>query len=69
MKEPAGYWRTAYDWRRHEARLNGFPQSTTIDGENVHFLQVRSPEPEALPLIALHGWPAGLWSSWTSPAP
>src|SRR3954466_1513140 len=44
--------------RAHEASLNAFPQSTTvIDGQDVHFLHVRSPEPDALPLILSHGWP------------
>lgn len=61
MKELAEYWRTKYDWRKHEARLNEFPQfTTTIDGENVHFLHVRSPEPEAVPMIVTHGWPGSI---------
>ena len=51
-------WRDGYDWRAWEAKLNRFPQFTiTIDGQNVHFLHVRSPEPDALPLILTHGWP------------
>src|ERR671917_614908 len=51
-------WLTAYDWREWEAKLNEIPQfTTTIDGQNVHFLLVRSPEPDALPLILTHGWP------------
>ena len=46
LKDLAAYWRTEYDWRAHEARLNQFPQFTTvIAGQNVHFLHVRSPEP------------------------
>lgn len=54
----AEYWRTSYDWRAHEARLNEFPQYVTeIRGERVHFLHVRSPEPDALPLVLTHGWP------------
>jgi pimeloyl-ACP methyl ester carboxylesterase len=61
LKELADYWRTSYDWRRHERRLNGFPQfTTTIDGANVHFLHVRSPERDALPLILTHGWPGSI---------
>jgi hypothetical protein len=61
LKELAEYWRTAYDWRKHEARLGEFPQfATTIDGANVHFLHVRSPEPDALPLILTHGWPGSI---------
>ena len=55
------YWRTKYDWRKHEARLNEYPQfTTTIDGANVHFLHVKSPEPDALPLILTHGWPGSV---------
>nr|WP_208602255.1 epoxide hydrolase family protein [Micromonospora eburnea] len=61
LKDMADYWRTGYDWRAHEARLNEFPQFTTdIDGQNVHFLHVRSPEPGALPLIITHGWPGSI---------
>jgi epoxide hydrolase len=61
LKELAEYWRTSYDWREHEAKLNELPQfTTTIDGQNVHFLHVRSPEPEALPLILTHGWPGSV---------
>jgi pimeloyl-ACP methyl ester carboxylesterase len=57
----AEYWRTTYDWRVHEGRLNEFPQfTTTIDGQNIHFLHVRSPEPDALPLIITHGWPGSI---------
>ena len=52
-------WRTGYDWRAEEAALNAFPQFTTeIDGATVHFLHVRSPEPDALPLLLVHGWPS-----------
>jgi epoxide hydrolase len=55
------YWRTAYDWRKHEARLNQYPQFiTTIDGQRIHFLHIRSPEPNALPLILTHGWPSSV---------
>lgn len=58
LKELAEYWRAGYDWRAHEARLNDLPQFTTgIDGQNLHFLHVRSSDPEALPLLLLHGWP------------
>jgi epoxide hydrolase len=61
MKELTDYWRTEYDWREHEARLNQIPQfTTTIDGANVHFLHARSPEPGALPLIVTHGWPGSV---------
>lgn len=61
LQELAEYWRTTYDWRKHEARINQFPQfTTTIDGANVHFLHVRSPEAGALPLILTHGWPGSI---------
>jgi len=54
-------WRTGYDWRAHEARLNQIPQyTTTIDGQNIHFLHVRSEEPAAVPLLLLHGWPGSV---------
>jgi pimeloyl-ACP methyl ester carboxylesterase len=57
----AEYWRTGYEWREHEARLNELPQfTTTIDGTNVHFVHVRSPEPDAMPLIITHGWPGSI---------
>src|ERR1700753_2061898 len=56
-----GQWQTGYDWRAHEARLNEIPQFTTvIDGQNLHFLHVRSPEPGARPLLLLHGWPGSV---------
>jgi microsomal epoxide hydrolase len=61
LRELTGYWRDTYDWRRAEAQLNSFPQFTTeIDGANVHFLHVRSPEPGALPLLLTHGWPSSI---------
>ena len=61
LKGLANYWRTGYDWRAQEARLNTFPQfTTTIDGQNVYFMHVRSPEPGALPLLLTHGWPGSV---------
>lgn len=58
VRELVEYWRTSYDWRAQEARINEHPQFvTSIDGQQVHFLHVRSPDPDALPLIATHGWP------------
>ncbi len=55
------YWRMGYDWRRCEARLNGLGQfKTEIDGLGVHFLHVRSPHPNALPLLITHGWPGSV---------
>lgn len=51
-------WRSRYDWREQEKALNDHPQFvTTIDGQQVHFLHLRSPEPDALPLLLTHGWP------------
>ena len=62
VRELVGYWRTGFDWRAHEARLNAHPQFlTAIDGQQVHFLHVRSPEPDALPLICTHGWPMSIF--------
>src|SRR5215831_13177207 len=61
LKELASYWATGYNWRDQEARLNQFPQFTTvIDGQTVHFVHARSPEPGALPLIITHGWPGSI---------
>jgi epoxide hydrolase len=61
LKGLAEYWRTTYDWRAHEAKLNEYPQFTTvIDGQTVHFLHVRSPEPGATPLMLIHGWPGSV---------
>jgi pimeloyl-ACP methyl ester carboxylesterase len=61
VRRLADYWRNGYDWRAWEARLNTYPQFTTeIDGQNIHFLHVRSPEPGAFPLILTHGWPGSI---------
>jgi len=58
LKGLAEYWGAGYDWRAHETRLNAFPQFTTeIDGQTIHFLHVESPEPNATPLMLIHGWP------------
>ena len=55
------YWRTGYDWRRFETELNAIPQfRTTIDGLGIHFLHVRSPHDDALPLLLTHGWPGSV---------
>ena len=55
------YWQTSFDWRRCESTLNTFPQyRTAIDGLRIHFLHVRAPHPEALPLIITHGWPGSI---------
>lgn len=55
------YWARDYDWRRCEARLNAFGQyHTVIDGLRIHFLHVRSPNPDAVPLVLTHGWPGSV---------
>ncbi|MCQ3973373.1 MAG: epoxide hydrolase [Anaerolineae bacterium] len=58
VKRLVDYWRSSYDWRKWEARLNAYPQFTTeIDGQNIHFIHVRAVKEDALPLILSHGWP------------
>ena len=61
LQELCGYWAREYDWRSTEARLNALPQfRTSIDGLGIHFVHVRSPHPDALPLIITHGWPGSI---------
>ncbi|MFI6046979.1 epoxide hydrolase family protein [Nocardia sp. NPDC051321] len=61
LRELAGYWAEKFDWRATEAELNRYPQFiTTIDGQNVHFLHIRSVEADATPLLLLHGWPSSV---------
>ena len=61
IKNLAEYWRTRFDWRAQEARLNRYPQFLTeIDGQTLHFLHVKSPEPNAMALIMTHGWPSSV---------
>ncbi|WP_375000029.1 epoxide hydrolase family protein [Aeromicrobium sp. CTD01-1L150] len=58
LRRWADHWRTSYDWRAHEAELNRLPQFTTeIDDHTIHFVHVRSANPDALPLLITHGWP------------
>ncbi len=60
-QEVAAYWMEKYDWRTREARLNRFPQfKTEIDGLGIHFIHLRSPHPNALPLVITHGWPGSI---------
>src|SRR5829696_5777902 len=60
-QELARYWTTEYDWRRCEARLNALPQfKTEIDGVDIHYIHVKSPHENALPLIMTHGWPGSI---------
>jgi pimeloyl-ACP methyl ester carboxylesterase len=57
----ARYWATEHDWRKTEARLNALPQfKTEIDGLDIHFIHVKSPHEEALPVIITHGWPGSV---------
>jgi pimeloyl-ACP methyl ester carboxylesterase len=57
----ATYWATEYDWRNAEARLNALPQfKTQIDGVDIHFIHVKSPHDDAVPLIMTHGWPGSV---------
>src|SRR5580698_10932436 len=61
LQDLCGYWADGYDWRRCEASLNGFPQfRTEIDGLDIHFLHVRSPQDDATPLVMTHGWPGSV---------
>ncbi len=61
IEELVRYWGTGYDWRKVEAKLNALPQFVTnIDGLDIHLIHVRSPHPNALPLIITHGWPGSI---------
>ncbi|MEE6261465.1 epoxide hydrolase family protein [Plantactinospora sonchi] len=61
LMDLARYWRYEYDWRAAEARLNEWPQFiTAIDGADIHFAHIRSPEPGATPLLITHGWPGSI---------
>jgi pimeloyl-ACP methyl ester carboxylesterase len=61
IREVCAYWLTEYDWRKREARLNASPQfKTEIEGLEIHFAHVRSPHPDAIPLIMSHGWPGSI---------
>ncbi len=61
VQDLCGYWAEKYDWRAREALLNRFPQfKTQLDGVGVHFLHVRSPHANAMPLVMTHGWPGSI---------
>jgi pimeloyl-ACP methyl ester carboxylesterase len=61
LKELVRYWATDYDWRKAETKLNAFPQFVTkIDGVDIHFIHVKSPHPNAMPMIMTHGWPGSV---------
>jgi pimeloyl-ACP methyl ester carboxylesterase len=75
VQERVERWHDVFDWWEQERRLNGYPQSlTTIDGQDIHVVHVRSPEPDATPVILTHGWPnmfteyLGLVGPLTDPA-
>lgn len=62
MQKLVDYWKTKYNWRNAEAQLNAIPQFTTVlDGLEIHFAHIRSPHPNALPLIMTHGWPGSIF--------
>ena len=62
LKELVGYWRTTYNWRDEERRLNQLPQfKTTIDGVDIHFVHQRSSRADAIPLVFIHGWPGSFF--------
>jgi pimeloyl-ACP methyl ester carboxylesterase len=61
IQELTRYWATEYDWRKCEAKLNALPQFTTeIDGVDLHFIHVKSPHENAMPLVITHGWPGSV---------
>jgi len=61
VRELADYWENHYDWRAQEAKINRFDQFTTeIDGQQIYFIHQRSPRPDAMPLLLIHGWPGSI---------
>src|SRR6266704_6018777 len=61
MQKLASYWGKSYDWRKCEAKLKALPHFVTnIDGLDIHFIHVRSKNPNALPMIVTHGWPGSI---------
>jgi microsomal epoxide hydrolase len=61
VRELADYWQKQYSWRAQEARINRFHQYTTvIDGQQIYFIHERSPRPDAIPLLLIHGWPGSI---------
>jgi hypothetical protein len=68
LKTLVEYWRTSYDWRRFEQRINALPQFLAeIDGQRVHFMYIKSDHKDPIPLLMMHGWPgaASAFSSWS----
>src|SRR6202021_1960789 len=61
VRELADYWQNGYDWREQEAKINRFDQfPTEIDGQQIYFIHQRSPRPDAIPLLLIHGWPGSI---------
>lgn len=61
LQDLLAYWRDEFDWRAQEARLNSFDQYVTeLEGQRIHFVHQRSPEPDAMPLLISHGWPGSV---------
>lgn len=61
IKELVDQWANSYDWRKHEAELNRYPHFLTeIDGQTIHFMHIKSAEPNAFPLVLTHGWPSSI---------
>jgi microsomal epoxide hydrolase len=61
LRELVDYWRDEYEWRAHEARLNELDHfRTPIDGQSIHFVHARAADPDALPLLLVHGWPGSI---------
>src|SRR4051812_18995918 len=61
LADVLAYWRTSYDWRQAEARLNRYEQAVaTVDGQPIHVIHARSDRPDAMPLLLTHGWPGSV---------
>ncbi|MGA8221631.1 MAG: epoxide hydrolase N-terminal domain-containing protein, partial [Candidatus Acidiferrales bacterium] len=61
VRELEEYWQNGFDWRAQEAKINRFDQFTTeIDGQQIYFIHQRSPRPDAIPLMLIHGWPGSI---------
>ena len=61
LSELLEYWRTDFDWRAQERRLNAFPQfRIDLSGLKIHLIHVRARRPDAIPLLVCHGWPGGI---------
>ena len=64
VQELAHHWATKYDWRKHEAYLNKFPQfKLAVNGIDLHFVHLRSSDPDAVPLLLSHGWPGSFYGA------